>query len=107
MNWLLRQFKQPSTWKGLFVLAGLLGYSLDPELQTQIVTAVIAVFGIIEIVRNEHKVDLPPIELQGQPMAVESVPVPTAVGVLRQPVQSRHNTDEAADMDYQRPGWNG
>ena len=64
MNWLLRQAKQPSTWKGIFVLAGLLGYSVDPELQTQIIAFVLAGFGIVDILRNESKHELPPIELQ-------------------------------------------
>jgi len=64
MNWLLRQAKQPSTWKGIFVLLGLLGYSLDPELQNQLIISVTALIAAIEIFRNESKHELPPIELQ-------------------------------------------
>jgi len=64
VNWFLRQAKQPSTWKGLFVLAGLLGYSLDPELQNQLIISVTALIAAIEIFRNENKHELPPIELQ-------------------------------------------
>ena len=64
MNWLLRQAKQPSTWKGIFVLLGLLGYSLDPELQNQLIISVTALISAIEIFRNESKHELPPIELQ-------------------------------------------
>jgi hypothetical protein len=68
MNWILRQLKQPSTWKGLFVIAGIVGYSIDPALQEQIIIAVTAILAAIEIYRNEHapqpvNVQLPPIEL--------------------------------------------
>jgi len=68
MKWVIRQLKQPSTWKGFFILAGLVGYSIDPALQEQIIIAVTAIIAAIEIYRNEHKpqpvnVVLPPIEL--------------------------------------------
>ena len=66
MNWILRQLKQPSTWKGLFVVAGIVGYKIDPSLQEQIIIAVTAILAAIEIYRNEPKtvnVVLPPIEL--------------------------------------------
>jgi len=72
MNWFLRQAKQPSTWKGIFLLIGLFGYSLEPALQNEIIAAVIAIVGIIEIIQNDDRpatrvdIQLPPIEMVSQ-----------------------------------------
>jgi hypothetical protein len=77
MNWLLCRCKEPSTWKGLFVLAGLLGYSFDPELQNQLIISVTALIAAIEIFRAEKKPELPPIELQAKPES--AVPHPDSV----------------------------
>lgn len=68
MNWIFRQLKQPSTWKGIFLVAGIIGYKIDPSLQDQIFIFVTAAIGLIEIYRNEHapqpvNVVLPPIDL--------------------------------------------
>lgn len=67
MNWILRQLKQPSTWKGVFIVAGVIGYGIEPELQEQIIIAVTTIIGIIEIYRNEHAI--PPIKLVSKPTA--------------------------------------
>lgn len=50
--WLLSRAKEPSTWKGIAILVGLLGWSVQPELLEQIITAVIAVVGVIEVARK-------------------------------------------------------
>jgi hypothetical protein len=76
VNWL----KQPSTWRGIFVLAGLCGWRLHPDLQDALITAILAALALIEIIRNEHaptpvNVTLPPIELIGQPNPDRADPV--------------------------------
>ena len=91
MNWILRQLKQPSTWKGLFVVAGIVGYSIDPALQEQIIIAVTAILAAIEIYRNEHKpqpvnVVLPPIELVSTHLAEKEAQAG--------PVAVRHSSTE-------------
>lgn len=53
MNWILDRAKEPSTWRAIFVLAGLAGYTLSPELQEQIVLAVGACLGVVELIRKE------------------------------------------------------
>lgn len=70
MNWL----KQPSTWRGIFLFAGLFGWHLHPELQDALVTAILAALALIEVIRNEHaptpvSIQLPSIELIGKPDA--------------------------------------
>jgi hypothetical protein len=52
---IINQFKQPSTWSGIGVLANALGVVLSPEAWGEIGMAVIAVIGAFEIVRNERK----------------------------------------------------
>ncbi len=117
MNWILRQLKQPSTWKGIFILAGIAGYSLDPELQNQIITAVIAILGIIEIVKNENKpastvnVQLPPIEMVARSLGdagrSRSVADRDPVVERMQPVSPDYSPKEPQQpVDYP-PGWNG
>ncbi len=85
MNWILRQLKQPSTWKGLFVVAGIVGYSIDPALQEQIIIAVTAILAAIEIYRNEHKpqpvnVVLPPTDLVSTHLAEKEAQAGRVVG---------------------------
>ena len=47
------RLKEPSTWKGLALLAGILGWNVDPELLPQIGAVVVAVIGLIEVIRKE------------------------------------------------------
>ena len=53
MNTILTYAKQPSTWRGLAIVAGALGYSVAPGLADAIAAAVGGVLGLIEVVRNE------------------------------------------------------
>lgn len=98
MNWILRQLKQPSTWKGLFVVAGIIGYKIDPSLQEQIIIAVTAILAAIEIYRNEHKqqpvnVVLPPIELVSTHLAEKEAQAGRVVDSPN-PVAVRHSSAE-------------
>ena len=115
MNWILRQLKQPSTWKGLFVVAGIVGYSIDPALQEQIIIAVTAILAAIEIYRNEHapqpvNVQLPPIELvsthlaekEAQAGRVIDSPNPVAV---RHPVNERLRESVSPDNGPEQSGF--
>ena len=98
MNWILRQLKQPSTWKGLFVVVGIVGYKIDPSLQEQIIIAVTAILAAIEIYRNEHKpqpvnVQLPPIELVSTHLAEKEAQAGRVVDSPN-PVAVRHSVNE-------------
>ena len=102
------RLKEPSTWRGLVWLLTACGVTLRPEVWEQITAVGMAAAGLLGVLSREPASLLPPIALPARPAAAEPVPVATAVGVLRQPpVPPRHNTDEASDVDPQRPGWNG
>ncbi len=46
-DYILARLHEPSTWRGLFLLATALGVSISPEQQTAILSAGMAVVGAI------------------------------------------------------------
>jgi hypothetical protein len=52
LNIILERLSENSTWRGIILLATALGLKLDPELQTQILTAGLSFIGIINILRK-------------------------------------------------------
>ena len=55
MNNILARLKEPSTFRGLAILAGLFGYAIDPAQVNAIAAAVAAVIALIEVFRKETK----------------------------------------------------
>lgn len=55
MSWIINRFREPSSWKGLVVLAGICGYSVSPELRDQIIVLGTGAIGLIEIIRKEKE----------------------------------------------------
>lgn len=53
MNTIKRYLKQPSTWRGLSILAGAFGIAIDPASLEMIGAGVLALLGLIETVRDE------------------------------------------------------
>ncbi len=53
MNYLLERLKEPSTWRGLLALATALGVKLHPEMQEAILTAGLALIGMVNVFRKE------------------------------------------------------
>jgi hypothetical protein len=53
MKSLFIKLKEPSTYRGLAILGGIAGISLDPSAWEAIGTAVAAVIGLIEVFRKE------------------------------------------------------
>lgn len=53
MNKILAQLKQPSTWRGAAILAGVAGVAIAPAQVDAIGAAIAAVIGLIEVFRNE------------------------------------------------------
>ena len=49
---LLQKLTENSTWRGLILLSTALGLRLEPELQTQIISAGLALVGVINVIRN-------------------------------------------------------
>jgi len=53
MNEIMSQLKQPSTWRGIAILAGVAGFAIAPA-QVDAIGALMAAFiGLIEVFRNE------------------------------------------------------
>lgn len=50
---LLAKLKEPSTWRGLSVIAAAVGINLSPELWQSIAAAGAAAVGLVEVVRKE------------------------------------------------------
>lgn len=71
MKWLLRRFREPSTWRGLVWLATVAGLSLRPDQAEAIVTAGMALAGLLGVFLADDpknvRIELPPVELIGQP----------------------------------------
>ena len=55
MKTILDRLKEPSTYRGLAVLAGTAGIILSPELAAAIGATVAAIIGLIEVIRSEKK----------------------------------------------------
>lgn len=54
-TFLFEKLSEPSTQKGIVLICALTGYQLDPTLLPQIVSAYVAVHGLIEIIKKERK----------------------------------------------------
>jgi PII-like signaling protein len=53
MTTLLKKLKEPSTFRGITILAGLVGFAIDPAHLEAIAAAVAATIGLIEVFRKE------------------------------------------------------
>jgi hypothetical protein len=50
MKWVIDQLKQPSTWRGITMLATSMGIAIKPALMEQIVVTGTAVAGLIGVI---------------------------------------------------------
>ena len=84
MNWVLARLREPSSWRGLVWLATVAGLSLRPDQAEAIVTAGMALAGLLGVfLRDDPKpvgAALPPIILQARP---ESGDVALGVGAMQ------------------------
>ena len=81
-------FKQPSTWRGLLGFAGLIGWTLSPDLRDQIAMALAAALSAIELFRDEYR----------EAKTRSSDPAPAAGGRLQRPARVPA-VAETADLD--------
>jgi hypothetical protein len=56
MNWIIERLKEPSTYRGLAGIGGLVGLAFSPAQWEAISAAVVAVLSAIELFRSEKKV---------------------------------------------------
>ena len=52
VEFLFNKLAEPGTQKGIALLCALAGYQLDPALLPQLVTAYIAVHGLVEVIKK-------------------------------------------------------
>jgi hypothetical protein len=53
MNYILDRLKEPSTWRGILAMITAVGVKLHPELQEAIISAGLALIGMVNIFRKE------------------------------------------------------
>lgn len=106
MNWLLKRLREPSTWRGLVWLATVAGLSLRPEQAEAIVTAGMALAGLLGVFLPDEpkavKIELPPITFQGRSDpddAFRGIGDVQPADELRRPVPSQRRPDPAAADD--------
>lgn len=51
--WIINRLKEPSTIRGIIVLAGLFGYSVNQDMSEPIATVVAGLLALVEIIRKE------------------------------------------------------
>ena len=49
----LDRLKEASTWRGIFLLAGIFGIQINPELQMEIIKGIGVVYALINVFRKE------------------------------------------------------
>lgn len=53
MTYILNRLKEPSTWRGILAMVTAVGVKLHPELQEAIISAGLALIGLVNIFRKE------------------------------------------------------
>ena len=113
MKWLTARLSEASTWRGIILLLTALGVRLSPDLTEAIITAGIALAGLVGVLTaDEPKTQLPPIELQGKSETrfqryddPDDDHPDSAVRRVRDAVPTE--TPSQADMDSHEAGFNG
>ena len=54
MGWLLDRASEPSTWQGIAALATVAGVQLAPEIQHNVISVGISIFGLINIIKKDR-----------------------------------------------------
>lgn len=55
MTYILERLKEPSTWRGILAMVTAVGVKLHPEMQEAIISAGLALIGMVNIFREERK----------------------------------------------------
>ncbi|MEI6035717.1 MAG: hypothetical protein WCS65_15740 [Verrucomicrobiae bacterium] len=55
-DWIFDRLKENSTWRGIIILAGLLGAHFQPEQQEAFVGAALAIVALINVFRSQPSV---------------------------------------------------
>lgn len=97
-KFILGRLKEASTYRGLLVIAGIFGASFDPSQTDAIITACIAIYGVMAVFLPNVFGEKP------QPVpAPKGVPDPTT----RVQTSSDQQTPDALGDGEIKPKWNG
>lgn len=81
MKWLLRRLREPSTWRGIIWIATSVGVTLSPEVWEYIITAGMALAGLVGVLTREKEdpPEVPPIDLvsRSEPERVREPELPS------------------------------
>ena len=55
ITWIMERLREPSTWKGIILLASMLGMSISPEMKEAIIAAGTSLIGAIWVFQKEAK----------------------------------------------------
>ncbi len=56
LAWIKRRLKEASTWAGIVMVLGVLGFQVSPDIVEQAAHAVVAIIGLFLIIRRERKI---------------------------------------------------
>jgi hypothetical protein len=59
MEWILTRLAEPSTWRGVILLATSFGITVSPDMINAIVAIGLALVGLINVIRKEKPRPLP------------------------------------------------
>ena len=91
MKWLIARLCEPSTWRGLVWLATVAGLTLSPQQAEAIITAGMALAGLLGVLLPEKPNALPPIDLQSVSAAADRMRVDVSAERPNEPaVPSNH-----------------
>lgn len=54
LKWLKERFKEPSTYQGITVLAGAVGFSVSPEMWESVAAVAASIIGLIQVIKRER-----------------------------------------------------
>lgn len=98
MKWLINRLREPSTWRGLVWLATVAGLSLRPDQAEAIVTAGMALAGLLGVFLADSPTQFPPVDLQ----SIRAPAAGAGAGWVRDAVPP-----ERGDPSVRGSGWNG
>ena len=55
MDYIIERLSEPSTWRGIIMIATGAGIQLAPDMQSAIITLGLAIVGVINVTRKEKK----------------------------------------------------
>ena len=72
MTYILERLKEPSTWRGILAMVTAVSVKLHPEMQEAIISAGLALIGMVNIFREEKKLTLTEVAKKAKKKKVDA-----------------------------------